>query len=324
MKKSPLVSILCLTYNHIKYIEDALDSILNQKVDFDFELIVFDDCSTDGTTEVIKAYAGKYPEIIKPVLQPENLLSKGIGLYRIYTQYLLPLAKHKYIAICEGDDFWSDQAKLQQQVDFLEKNPQYTICFHKVGILKNGQTNYEIYDEYHRRILGNRSEFIFTDLLKDNMIPNCSVVYRNVVQEFPDLFKNLNFPDWPLHLLYAEKGKIGYINKFMAIHREHEKGLWNGSSYADKIKSTLEFYIDLLQYFGNKHQTLVYESMKRYYNEISPEELGKDFKIGFTFGKLTKQKEVDELRSMLKIIQQSGSYRLARRIGRLKRLFVKK
>ena len=237
--KCPLVSVCCLTYNHKEYIKNALDSILIQKVDFEYELIIHDDSSTDGTVEVIKEYTNKHPSIIKPIFQPENLMSSGIGIYQLYTEYLLPKANGKYIAICEGDDYWTDINKLQQQIDFLENNPQSMICFHKVGIQKNDHINFDIYEEYHRRILGDRTEFTITDLLKDNVIPNCSVVYRNIICEYPKLFKDILFADWPLHLLYAEKGGIGYINKFMANHRDHENGLWNGSSFADRIKSNI-------------------------------------------------------------------------------------
>lgn len=322
--QSPLVSVCCLTYNHNDYLEDALNSILDQKVDFALELIVHDDASTDGTVDLIKKYADSYPEIVKPILRPNNLMSSGLGIFQIYTQYLFPLAKGKYIAICEGDDFWTDRTKLQQQIDFLEENPQYSLCFHKVGILKNEHTNFDIYDEYHRRILGDRTEFTFTDLLKDNIIPNCSVVYRNIISDFPDLFKNLIFPDWPLHILYAEQGKLGYINKFMAVHREHNLGLWNGSPHVERVKSIIGFYMDLLQHCGQQYHTIINESLERYTKGTNPADLGRDFEIGYSYGAFKKQQETDNLRNTLNIITQSGSYRLSQQIGRLIKLFSKR
>ncbi len=121
--KLPLLSVCCLTYNHRNYIERALNSILRQKRNFSIEIIVHDDASSDGTSDIIKRYSAKYPEIITAVYQQSNLIKSGTGIFQIYTQHVFPLAKGKYIAICEGDDFWTDTRKLQKQIDFLEANP---------------------------------------------------------------------------------------------------------------------------------------------------------------------------------------------------------
>ena len=112
-----LVSICCITYNHEKYIRDAIEGFLMQKTDFPFEVLIHDDASTDGTADIIREYETKYPDIIKPIYQTENQYSKGI---KISATYNYPRAKGKYIALCEGDDYWIDPYKLQKQVDFLE------------------------------------------------------------------------------------------------------------------------------------------------------------------------------------------------------------
>ena len=123
----PLVTIRCITYNHEPYIRQCLDGFIMQKTNFRFEAIVHDDASTDGTADIIREYAEKYPEIIKPILQNENQYSKRDGSIR---RILNENTHGKYVALCEGDDYWIDPLKLQKQVDFMEKHEDYSMCFH--------------------------------------------------------------------------------------------------------------------------------------------------------------------------------------------------
>ena len=125
--KDIIVSVFCPTYNHSDYIEQCLNSIVNQKTNFQFEVFVQDDASTDNSQEIIKRIAEKHSCII-PLLHKENIYSKGRNL----NEYVFKNARGKYIAICEGDDYWTDLYKLQKQVDFLESNKDYSLCFHKV------------------------------------------------------------------------------------------------------------------------------------------------------------------------------------------------
>ncbi len=134
-----MVSVLCLCYNHENYIKDALEGFVKQKTTFPFEVLIHDDASTDKSAEIIREYEAKYPDIIKPTYQTENQYSKGIKIMRTH---LLPKIRGKYIAFCEGDDFWTDENKLQKQVDFLEANPEYTVCAHNT-ILCDMTTNEE-------------------------------------------------------------------------------------------------------------------------------------------------------------------------------------
>jgi len=122
----PLVSILCITFNHIDFIKETLDGFLIQQTSFPVEIIVHDDASTDGTTEIIKEYEVKYPHIIKPIYQTVNQYSKRIDIGK---EFIFPLARGKYVAYCEGDDYWTDPLKLQKQVSFLEKNKDYGLVF---------------------------------------------------------------------------------------------------------------------------------------------------------------------------------------------------
>src|SRR5690554_3017735 len=125
--KEPLVSICCITYNHEDFIRDAIEGFLMQKTSFPIEIIIHDDASTDNTANIIEEYANKYPDLFVTILQSENQWSKGGG--SIYARFVYPRARGKYIALCEGDDYWTDPLKLQKQVDFLEANPEYILCF---------------------------------------------------------------------------------------------------------------------------------------------------------------------------------------------------
>ena len=126
-----LVSVNCITYNQKEYIEQCLDSIIMQQTNFRFEILIHDDASTDGTDIILKEYEIKYPDMIRPIYQTENKYSKGVD---IWNTYQFPRAKGRYIAICEGDDYWSDPLKLQKQVDFMENNNQYAFCCHRFKI----------------------------------------------------------------------------------------------------------------------------------------------------------------------------------------------
>lgn len=132
MSEQVLVSICCLAYNHEKYIRQALESFVNQKTDFKFEVLVHDDASTDHTADIIREYEEKYPDIIKPIYQTENQFSKNVA---ITNTIQFPRAKGKYVAFCEGDDYWCDENKLQKQVEFLENNPEYSGSVHNTLIV---------------------------------------------------------------------------------------------------------------------------------------------------------------------------------------------
>lgn len=137
--ENPLVSVRCITYNHEPYIAQALDGFLMQKTNFPFEVIVHDDASTDKTAEIIREYEKKFPKIIKPIYESENQYSKHDGsLERIVNSAL----RGKYVAMCEGDDYWIDENKLQMQVDFLEGNPEYGMCY----------TDYNVYYQTKKKI----------------------------------------------------------------------------------------------------------------------------------------------------------------------------
>lgn len=126
------VSVLCITYNQEDYIEQAIKSFLAQKTDFAFEILIHDDASTDGTAQIVRKYERLYPNMIRAIIQTENQHSKGV---KITSGILTPLAKGKYIAVCEGDDFWTDENKLQKQYNYMEQNPECSMCIHDGWII---------------------------------------------------------------------------------------------------------------------------------------------------------------------------------------------
>lgn len=214
------VTIVTITYNHEKFIRQTLDGFVNQKTDFDFEVIVSDDCSTDNTPKIITEYALKYPKIIKPILRKKNL-----GVIKNYIE-TLDAVSSGYMAYCEGDDYWTDMNKLQEQVDFLDNNPEYSICFHQNRIFfDDGSKADEIYP---------KSSFPkiteFEDLLKENYMPANTVMYRwqfSKGKKLSSVFPVDIVPcDYYLHLLHAKNGKIYFINKVMSSYRRHNDGMW--------------------------------------------------------------------------------------------------
>jgi glycosyltransferase involved in cell wall biosynthesis len=210
------LSICCLTYNHELYIRDCLEGFIKQKTNFLFEILIHDDASTDRTPEIIRDYERIYPELIKPIYQKENQYSKGKG---ISIKFQFPRAKGKYIAICEGDDYWTDPYKLQKQVDFLEKNDDYGLVY----------TEYDTLYQSTKRIEKNSLKCISTiypNTFEDFLINSWFVapvtwVFRSaILNQFYSKFKDeYVVGDLPLLLTISANYKVGYIEESMAVYR---------------------------------------------------------------------------------------------------------
>ncbi len=218
MSKTPKVSILCLTYNQEKYLRQTLDSFMMQKTDFEFEVLINDDASTDGTVNILKEYEKKYKGIIKLQLQKENLYSKGQRNF--IARFLLPKAKGQYIAICEGDDYWIDSGKLQIQADFMDQHSDYAICFHSVKVFfENREQKDFIFPD-----VKDEAWYTKKELLKTNYIPTNAVMYRR--QKYEEMPADIAPADWYLHLYHARFGKIKFMDKPMSVYRKHAGGIW--------------------------------------------------------------------------------------------------
>lgn len=224
--ESILVSISCITYNHAPYIRQCLDGFMMQKTNFAFEVLIHDDASTDGTTEIIKEYEAKYPDVIKPLYEEENQWVKGRRGSAVFNY---PRAKGKYIALCEGDDYWTDPFKLQKQVDFLEANPEYGMCYTKV------RTYIQASNTYGKIFGGPHTDF--ENILNANPIPTLTVVARKnlifrYIEEINPAAHNWVMGDYPMWLWFAHESKIKFINEATGVYRV----LQNSASHSEDIE----------------------------------------------------------------------------------------
>ena len=237
----PLVSVIMITYGHEKYIEEAIRGVFLQKTNFPFELIISNDKSPDSTDEIVKNIIKYAPENISVnyIHHPEN-----IGMHHNFTS-ALRTAQGKYIAVCEGDDYWTDENKLKKQIDFLEKNEDFTLTFHNVFI-RNGETLRADLD-YEKR-LSSKNVYTINDLSKGNFIHTLSVVFRNMKIEFPEWYYTSFLGDYPIWLWLSKKGKIKYFPEKMGVYRENV-GVWSGKSQEEREFKTMLVLRNLISDF---------------------------------------------------------------------------
>ncbi len=244
-----VVSISCITYNHAPYIRECLDGFLMQKCNFEFEILIHDDASTDGTQDIIKEYQQKHPNIIKPIFQTENQYSKGQRGMNI--KYNFPRAKGKYIALCEGDDYWTDPLKLQKQVDFLEEHKEYGLVHTQIKYLT-------VIDKKIKASTTDRSNNSFNQLIYKNNIATLTTLMRKecldkyVNDVNPQSQKNWIAGDLPIWLWFSINSKIYFLNNITSVYRVIPGSVSNtltSSKYLEFIKS--RFYIK--EYFIKKY-----------------------------------------------------------------------
>lgn len=253
------VSILCTTYNHEKFIKQALDSFLSQKVSFKTEILIHDDCSTDGTLGILKEYSKIYKNI-SLFTEKNNQYSKN-NFQFINDLYIR--ARGQYVAFCEGDDYWIDNHKLQKQVEYLDKKTNHSLCFHPVKVVfDKGEHPEYVYPEPHS--INNYSTL---ELLKRNYIQTNSVLYRRL--NYNNLPHDIVPSDWYMHLYHAAVGKIGFINEIMSVYRRHSGGVWWDSvDRPDKIWNKyglghINLYHEQLKLLGNnkRYRTVIYANL---------------------------------------------------------------
>lgn len=234
MNNEILVSISCITYNHKPYIRKALDSFLMQKTKFKYEILIHDDASTDGTQEIIKEYVKNYPKIIKPIFESENQYSKGVK--RITYIFNDKRAKGKYIALCEGDDFWIDSNKLQKQVDYMEEHEECSMCFHAAEFYDNETKSVtEIRRAYNKDCIAFSSDIISKG--GDFIITNSMLYKKSALNNPPEFFFNSHVGDYPMQLIFAIKGTVYYINETMSAYRIAVKNSWTSNNILNDNKN---------------------------------------------------------------------------------------
>ena len=248
--KPLMVSIWCITYNHEPYIRQCLEGFVMQKTNFRFEAIVHDDASTDGTAAIVREYAEKYPDIIKPILETENQYSKQDGsLDRIMNEK----STGKYIALCEGDDYWIDPLKLQKQVDFLESNNDYGMCYGKVFHLnqKKGTISSKAFGG---------PETTFDEIIKGSTIPTLTVLYRNSLREryYKEIqpeTKGWLMGDYPQWLFISCVSKIKFLDETLGVYRVLTNSVSHFTNYTkceNFLKSDYEMRCYMIENLGKQ------------------------------------------------------------------------
>ncbi len=228
----PFVSICVLVYNHASYLRECFEGFVMQKTDFAFEVLVHDDASTDNSAEIIHEYTEKYPQIFKPIYQTENQYSKGVDIWALY---LFPNVRGKYIALCDGDDYWTDPLKLQKQVDFLEANPEYVMCSHRFKIFDQTtkQMDDDGYGEIFIPITYDLDSFIHGEWYNSPL----TVVFRKECLFLEEYKKYSYSKDATLFFHLLKKGKGHLIPEFMAVYRMHMGGIWSGASIKARVSA---------------------------------------------------------------------------------------
>jgi glycosyltransferase involved in cell wall biosynthesis len=266
----PKVSVCIPTYNHEKYIRQTLDGALMQQTDFEFEIVIGDDASTDNNQQVIQEYVDKYPNVFRAFLHKENQGPKEPKEFggRNNVLQLLKACKGDYVALCEGDDYWTDPLKLQKQVDFMEENQNYAICHHNMQVIYEDGSPEHFFNEANQK-----SESSIVDILEDRwFIATAATLYRNVFREndFADWHSRAAAGDWALVIQLAATGKIHYFSEAMGVYRKHRGGLSNVQSSTNLyfLKNRQQMFVEVNEWLDFKYKSTIQATLESYDKQI--------------------------------------------------------
>lgn len=300
-KSEPLVAIRCIAYNQEAYIKDTLEGFVSQKTTFPFVAIVHDDASTDNTASIIREYSERYPDIIKPIYETENQYSKPGNPLGEIMKKAIETTGAKYVAYCEGDDYWIDQYKLQKQVDFLENNLEFGLCYTKIRQYIQEKNKFT-------KTWGGSGES-FESLINLNTIPTLTVVMRfNIYTQYLNQIhpetKNWLMGDYPCWLYFAANSKIKFFNEVTGIYRV----LKNSASHSTDDIRNIKFLCsncEIKEYFLNKYKGLVDYRLKLKYKLLQ-------FELDFLLKKFSSKYEISlrrsEIKSLLKYNRFNSDY----------------
>lgn len=252
------VSVLMITYNHEQFIAQALDSILNQDTCFEYEIVIGEDCSTDGTREILLSYQKLHPDKIR-LLLPEKNLGMMANFIQTYAA-----CRGDYVALLEGDDYWTSPHKLQQQADYLDNHPECAECFHNVEVVDDR------YPENNYLFSSQKTLTFYNleDIVASNVISTCSAMFRaKHISKFPDWFMSMPMGDWPLHVLNAEKGTLAFLPETMAAYRVHDGGVWSRSSRMAILKKSLVAIEVINKHLEYRYRRIVDRTKRRWERE---------------------------------------------------------
>lgn len=243
-----VISAFCISYNHGKYIADTIEGVINQKCGYKFEFIISDDCSKDNTADIIRDYAARYPDIIKPILNTKNIGPQQNFLQALYA------CQGKYLALVEGDDYWIDPYKLQKQADFLEQNPDFSFCFSDVEIIDELKVPFDLFPPFEKDV------YTIGDIIlsRMNLVPTPTIFMRNILpRQMPDFyFKGLS-GDIILQLMLADKGNAKFMNEKMAAFRNHAGGITKTPEFIARYEQSLkDTFLAMDNYLDHRHSDL--------------------------------------------------------------------
>jgi glycosyltransferase involved in cell wall biosynthesis len=258
----PLVSVLMITYNHEAYIREALQSILMQQVSFPYEIVIGEDKSTDSTRHIVLEYQRRYPEKIRVRLAKENLFSQRINP----TVGVLNSCRGMYVALLEGDDYWTDPLKMQKQVNIMEEHPDYAGCFHDANVL-NAKTQ-----QQSKWLTYNKTEFGLQDTINETILCHtCSFFFkRTVLQSLPSWYSNIDSGDMVIFFLVAEKGMIGRIPETMSVYRKHPSGMSSQAHLRERKLhySRLRLFLALKKHLGSNANNYSWNALDQHLGAI--------------------------------------------------------
>lgn len=299
---SPLVSVITSTYNHKNYIRQALESIVRQKTNFKFEIIVHDDASTDGTMDIVKEFYAKYPHLIVPILQKENQYQLGVNKL---PSIFLPIVKGKYIALNEGDDFWTDDYKLQKQVDYIENHDDCSMVVHRSNKVKEDGQYYQII-----KTKVTNSNYTLKDiLLHHTMFSTNSILMRTaILHDNIDVLNSCPSFDYLIKALAGLNGNIYGLEDNMSCYRVMAKGSWSEriASHPEKLFKHLMTSVQVFEYLYNHpkyhHQHLLKDCINK--RKFKAYNLIQDYQSIFQDPALKKLYKPKKLKQRFKIVRR--------------------
>ena len=259
------LSVMVITYNHERFIAQTLEGVLAQRVNFDYEVVVGEDCSTDRTREILMDFHRRYPDKIVPLLRNHNIGGKENLLAT------LAACRGQYVALLEGDDYWISEDKLQKQVDFLDAHPDYALCCHRAQVLdETGAWKYgSVFPSIHA------GTYTILNLLEWNFIMTCTAVYRwGSVDPLPAWFRKVRPGDWALHALVTRTAKIELMDDVMAVYRVHSGGLWSTQTERARSRKAVRMLKALDEHLEFQYTSTIRRTIARQRRYVAEARLG--------------------------------------------------
>jgi glycosyltransferase involved in cell wall biosynthesis len=250
----PLVSVLMITHNHEAHIVQAIESIVSQQCEFPFELIIGEDCSQDRTREICLDYQKRYPETVRVVFSDEN-----VGIHRNFAR-IWYRARGKYIAMCEGDDYWVDRGKIAKQASWLEERPAFTMCGTLTEKICEDKDGFWIKCGVVGPIV-KKEQYSLEDLIPNYTFHFSSIMLRKDAVRFPRWFWDVYCVDRPMYLLCAEKGPAGFLPQVTSVYRLHEGGIWSPSDTIGKASKGIKLFENIDRYFNGRYRKLIHQTL---------------------------------------------------------------